>query len=172
MTLYETFMKNSGVVLNTHYFLIWAALSSFKIIQFWNHLAMKQPSHKTNAILLTPIWAVTCDFQQCGILTSVDSGKYVQPPFKLRNSKCCSAGSWTFIEYSSDLQRLWSDCAYAQNGLNFCWSHIPHCWKSHVMAQLCKELLAIRRIFSLVDMITNTKFSNCPNVFKIVVVQQ
>ena len=29
-----------------------------------------------------------------------------------------------------------------------------------------KELLAIRRIFSLVDMITNTKFSNCPNVFK------
>ena len=35
-----------------------------------------------------------------------------------------------------------------------------------------KELLAIRRIFSLVDMITNTKFSNCPNVFKIGVVQQ
>ena len=30
-----------------------------------------------------------------------------------------------------------------------------------------EELLAIRRIFSLVDMITNTKFSNCPNVFKI-----
>ena len=36
----------------------------------------------------------------------------------------------------------------------------------------CKEVLAIRRIFSLVDMITNTKFSNCPNVFKIGVVQQ
>ena len=35
-----------------------------------------------------------------------------------------------------------------------------------------KELLAIRRIFSLVDMITNTKFSNCPNVFKIGVVLQ
>ena len=27
--------------------------------------------------------------------------------------------------------------------------------------------LAIRRIFSLVDMITKPKFSNCPNVFKI-----
>ena len=26
--------------------------------------------------------AVTCDFQQCGILTSVDSDKPVQPPFK------------------------------------------------------------------------------------------
>ena len=33
------------------------------------------------------------------------------------------------------------------------------------------ELLAIRRIFSLVDMITKTKFSNCPIVFKIEVVQ-
>ena len=36
----------------------------------------------------------------------------------------------------------------------------------------CKEVLAIRRIFSLVDMIANTKFSNCPNVFKIGVVRQ
>ena len=35
-----------------------------------------------------------------------------------------------------------------------------------------KELLATRRIFSLVDMIKNTKFSNCPNVFKIGVVWQ
>ena len=30
--------------------------------------------------------AVTCDFQQCGILTSVDSDESVQPPIKLRNS--------------------------------------------------------------------------------------
>ena len=35
-----------------------------------------------------------------------------------------------------------------------------------------KKVLAIRHIFSLVDMITNTKFSNCPYVFKIGVVQQ
>ena len=34
-----------------------------------------------------------------------------------------------------------------------------------------KEVLAIRRIFYLADMITNTKFSNCPNVFRIGVVQ-
>ena len=27
-------------------------------------------------------------------------------------------------------------CAYAQAGLNFCWSQIPHCWKSHVAAYL------------------------------------
>ena len=31
--------------------------------------------------------AMTCDFQQCGILTSVDSDEPWQPPFKLRNSK-------------------------------------------------------------------------------------
>ena len=28
------------------------------------------------------------DFQQCGILTSVDSDEPVQPSYKLRNSKC------------------------------------------------------------------------------------
>ena len=33
------------------------------------------------------IWAVTRDFQQCGILTSVDSDQPVQPHFKLLNSK-------------------------------------------------------------------------------------
>ena len=30
---------------------------------------------------------MTRDFQQCGILTSVDAEEPVQPPFKLRNSK-------------------------------------------------------------------------------------
>ena len=31
------------------------------------------------------IVAATCDFQQCGILTSGDSYEPVQPPVKLRN---------------------------------------------------------------------------------------
>ena len=48
------------------------------------------------------IWAAAWDFQQCGILTSVDSDEHVQPPFKLRNSKWCSVSSLTIIEYSSD----------------------------------------------------------------------
>ena len=34
------------------------------------------------------------------------------------------------------------------------------------------EALAIRRVFSLVDMITNTKFSNCTLAFKIGAVRQ
>ena len=79
------------------------------------------------------IWAVACDFQQWGILTSVDSDKHVQPLFKLRTSKRCSISSLTLIEYSSDDQRLWSDCAYAQADLRLCWSHIPHCLKSHAL---------------------------------------
>ena len=39
------------------------------------------------------IWAVTWDFQQCGILTNVDSDEPVVSPFKLRNSKWCSVSS-------------------------------------------------------------------------------
>ena len=31
---------------------------------------------------------------------------------------------------------LWPDCAYAQAGLSLCWSHIPHCLKSHSKAPL------------------------------------
>ena len=47
-------------------------------------------------------WSFQCHSQQCGILTSVDSDKPVQPHFKLRNSKCCLVSRLTFIEYSSD----------------------------------------------------------------------
>ena len=42
------------------------------------------------------------DFQQCGILNSVDSDEPVQSPFELRNSNCCSVSSLTLIKYSSD----------------------------------------------------------------------
>ena len=64
------------------------------------------------------IRAATCDFQQCGILTSVDSCDPVLPHFKLRNSKCCLVSSTTVIDFSSDLQRLRSD--YAQADLRLC----------------------------------------------------
>ena len=87
------------------------------------------------------IWAVACDFQQCGILTSVDSDEHVQPPFKLRTSKRCLVSSLKLIEYSSDKQWLWSDCAYAQADLRLFWSHIPHCWKSHALAHICYRFL-------------------------------
>ena len=43
-------------------------------------------------------WAVTCDFQQCGVLTRVDSDQSVQPHFKLRSSKWFSGSSLTVIE--------------------------------------------------------------------------
>ena len=44
-----------------------------------------------------PILAVTCDFQQYGILTSVHSDDPVQPPLKLRNSKSCLVSSLTVV---------------------------------------------------------------------------
>ena len=48
---------------------------------------------------------------QCGILTCIDSDEPVKPPLKFRTSKWRSVSSLTAIEYSSDLHRLWSDCA-------------------------------------------------------------
>ena len=79
---------------------------------------------------------MTCDFQQCGILRSVDSDEPMQPPFKLRNSKWCSSDS----RILKRLAKFWSDCAYAQADLRLCWSHIhvhvPQCWKSHVAAHI------------------------------------
>ena len=69
--------------------------------------------------------------------------KPVQPPFRLKNSKWCSVSSLTLIEYSSDWQRLWSDCAYAPTDLRLCWSHIPHCWKSYAAAQISIILILL-----------------------------
>ena len=42
-------------------------------------------------------WATTSDFQQCSILTSVDSDESLQNPVKLRHSKCCSVSSLTVM---------------------------------------------------------------------------
>ena len=80
---------------------------------------------------------MACDFQQCGILTSVDSDESVQSPFKLRNSKLCSTSSLShkiFKRLAHALIRL----RYAQAGLSLCWSYMPHCWKSHVVAHIYK----------------------------------
>ena len=63
------------------------------------------------------IWAVTCDFQLCGILTSVDSDVPVQPPFKLKTSKWCSLSSF-------DTHRIFKGLAKALIRLPVCagWS--------------------------------------------------
>ena len=44
-------------------------------------------------IIISPILIVSTDFQQCGILTSVDSDDPVRPLLKLRNSKWCSGAA-------------------------------------------------------------------------------
>ena len=55
-----------------------------------------------NSIFWKEIIAATCDFKQCGILTSVHSDEPVQSPLKLSNSKWRSVSDLRFIEYSSD----------------------------------------------------------------------
>ena len=46
-------------------------------------------------------------------------------------------------------------------------NHETNVSKTFNFLPLGKGVLAIRRIFSLVDTITKLKFSNCPNIFKI-----
>ena len=81
---------------------------AYKNLNFWS-VSIYKPTfcmQAAKALESLHICALTCDFQQCGIFTSVDSGEPVLPPVKLRNSKCCSVSSLTLIEYSSDKQRL------------------------------------------------------------------
>ena len=70
----------------------------FRFQEYSRHLELR----KCLARMLLTIWASAWDFQQCGILTRVDSDEPLQPPFKLRNSKRCSVSSLTIIECSSD----------------------------------------------------------------------
>ena len=51
-------------------------------LNFLNNIYMKNWHY-----VIDNIRAATCDFQQCGILTSVDSEKPVQPPFKFKQLK-------------------------------------------------------------------------------------
>ena len=121
------------------------------------YTAMTLVLNRPNAFHCEHIWAVTWDFQQYGILTSVDTDERVQPPFKLRNSKWCSVSSLTFIEYSSDEQKFWSDCVYAQADLRYCWSHIPHCWKSHALAHFWVQSVILARKLSSIDVSVMSK---------------
>ena len=63
--------------------------ASLCCISLWCFTTKFQMIHKIWSQQETHNWATTWDFQQCGILTSVDWEQSVQPPFKLRNSKCC-----------------------------------------------------------------------------------
>ena len=68
------------------------------VVLIYRYRAIKAHSGK----LLDMYWAVTCDFQQCVILTSVDTDMPVQPIFTPSNSKWWSFSGLIFIEYSSD----------------------------------------------------------------------
>ena len=68
------------------------------------------------------------------------------------------------FENKSYAYRQYGKCSKSSNTFLF---PFLKCWLSGL-----KGVLAIRCIFSLVDMITNTKFSHCPYVFKIGLVRQ
>ena len=81
-------------------------------------------------------WAGTCNFQQCGNLTSVDSGEHVQLPFELKNFKWSSL---TLIESGSIVlpDRIYKRQAKALISLHVCagWSE-PFAVVGNLMSQL------------------------------------
>ena len=69
---------------------------------------------------MSPLQFATRDFLQSGILTMIDTGESVKPPFKKRNSKCCSSEAYQASnvqaiskgsDHSVRMRRL--ICAYA-----------------------------------------------------------
>ena len=71
-------------------------------IWLFSFLSMFSSANERNTFMIIINSTSACDFQQCGILTCVDSEEPLQSPFKLRNTKWCSVRSLTIIEYSSD----------------------------------------------------------------------
>ena len=108
---------------------------------------------------------LTCDFQQCGILKSINSDKPVPPPFKLKNSKWCSVSSLTVIE-------IFKPMAKALISLRVCagWSEpllVAHttlleilCHGSYI--KLYHPLASRKNIgfFSIYSLLSSSQFSN------------
>ena len=105
--------------------------------------ASHHPSHHSAFKCLNPIlpedrtiktiWDMTCDFQQCGILTSVDSHEPVQP-LKTPNDV-------QSIAYICNSHRIFKRLAKALTRLRVCagWSEaliVAQCWKSHALAHI------------------------------------
>ena len=69
----------------------------------------------------------------------------MHPSFKLRNCKLCLVSGLRVTEYSSNQQRLWSDCDYAQAGLSLLL--VAHttlleisCWGSLIKQYSCIDV--------------------------------
>ena len=60
---------------------VFPATDVISFVNFYSHLIQFPP-------LTWMKWAVTCDFQQCGILTSVDTDEPLQPPLSLETPNC------------------------------------------------------------------------------------
>ena len=76
-------------------FLLFGSNGVLLNVIFWKHLAWHSIMSATdlNRLLNVSKWAATCDFQQYGILTFVDTDEPVQPPLDRRKSKWCSISS-------------------------------------------------------------------------------
>ena len=150
---HEIVLLITGLYLWEQYFdlVLYVQFINFSVMSGWDILSctsIKCLAQWQNAmpmvrlgLTILCLWAVTCYFQQCCILTSVYEP--VKSHLNFRNSKCCSVSNLTHRTLS-DYQSLWLVCTYAQVGLSLFWLHIPNCWKSCAAAHICKIK---RRIF-------------------------
>ena len=77
--------------------------------------------------------AATCDFQQCGILTCVDSARPMQTLNNHKNS--------ILKRLAKALIRL----RVCTGCLSLCWLHISHCWKRERSGSVVECLTRDRR---------------------------
>ena len=111
---------------------LWYLSEIFLFFEIWTYASAR------SQYIIT--WAATCD---------LDSDEPVQPPFKLTNSKRCSVNSLILIE---------SDCVFVQAD----WSHIPHCCKSLVTAQIYYILSRHRTQSRTFAYMINSWYACCP----------
>ena len=95
----------------------------------------------------------TCDFQQCRILTSVDSDKPVQPPFKLWNSKWCTVSS---IRISSNIQATSKASDQTVHMRRMIWAFADCTY--HIVGNLVSQLIYILHSYCLKCVDVNNGF--------------
>ena len=90
---------------------------------------------------------MTCDFQQCGLYNqqSLSSAcAYARSDQSLYRSLAYSMSGEPLTEYHLELLSLKGGCTCSSESTLV---KIPHCWKSHVTAQLCFHCYFRGRIF-------------------------
>ena len=124
----------------------WPGTSHILQLSQWTREGLTQRPHVSQCIYVLPSWnmshvmtklAASWQNQQNECAPREDSDQPVHPPSLIRVFSVCSMGSWGPKLSSCIQQRLWSDWVDAQADLGLRLAHMPLCWFSHEVAQIC-----------------------------------